>query len=173
VARGAGGAGVGRGGVGRSFGAGGALLPQGLGYTVPQSIRYPILAAIGHQLAELSLKPIGADARPAQVEVAGDLDATLLGQFAVEVGVEPLDRLLAADEAGQGFGRARSSHLIRYAVSFKSHPQSPHYLDSSDAPTRPRALPTSTNAFCRAFLPRWILLMTVPIGTSVISAISL
>ena len=134
-------------------------------------VGHMVLAAVRQHLAQLLLESVGADAGPAQVEVPGDLDPPLLGQLAVEVEVEPLDRLVTADEARR---RLRCvCTRARYAVSICSHRQSPHYLASSDAPTRPRDLPTSTNAFCRAFLPRWILLMTVPMGTSVISAISL
>src|SRR5688572_6868786 len=40
------------------------------------------------------------------------------------------------------------------------------------SPTRPRAIPNSNNAFWSALLPRWSLLITVPIGMSSISAIS-
>jgi len=39
--------------------------------------------------------------------------------------------------------------------------------------TMPLVLANSYNSFCNAFLPRWSRLMTVPIGTSRISAISL
>ena len=41
------------------------------------------------------------------------------------------------------------------------------------AATSPRSIPKSNNAFCSAFLPRCSRLITVPIGTSRISAISL
>ena len=76
---------------------------------VPQGVRHVVLAAVRHQLAQLRLEPEGADTWPAQIEVAGDLDAALLGQLAVEVVVQPFDRLVAAEEAGGRLGGANYS----------------------------------------------------------------
>ena len=79
-----------------SVGGGRALFAQRLGHPLAQGVGHVVLAAVRHQLAQLLLESVGADARTAEVEVPGDLDPPLLGQLAVEVVVQPLDRLVAA-----------------------------------------------------------------------------
>ena len=73
-------------------------------------VGHMVLAPAGDDLPELGLEPVGPDARPAQVEMAGDLEPPLLGQLAVEVEVEPLDGLVAADET-RGPGTPRPPTL--------------------------------------------------------------
>ena len=144
-----------------------------LGHPLDESVGHTLLAPAGDDLAQLGLESVGPDAGAAQIEVTGDLHPPLLGELAVEVEVQPFDGLVASDEP-RDIRRPVTRFRCRFARYFPiSHWSRSPYLALSPAPTRPLVLPRSTNAFCSAFLPRWIRLITVPMGTSVISAISL
>src|ERR1700722_9037535 len=139
-----------------------------LGHPPDEAVRHTVLAAVGDDLAQLGFEAGRTAARPAPVEMDPDFGAALLRQLAVQVVVQLVDGLLAVD------GHAEEpTGVHRPAVLGLSHVLT-HSIDPPGRlPTSPRASATSCNAFCSALLPRWILLMTVPIGTSVISEISL
>src|ERR1700683_2255211 len=129
-----------------------------------EALGYPVLAAVGDHPAQLGLELRRPAAGTAEVEVDPDHLAALLGQLAIEIRVQLVHRPLAVA------GHAAPSGGVR--LSALAHVR--HSLDPPcTLPTRPRASATSCNAFCSALLPRWIRLMTVPMGTSVISEISL
>src|ERR1700722_6654516 len=145
-----------------------AFFVDGLGHAADEAVRHPVLAAVGDDLAQLGFEFGGAAAGPTPVEVDPDLRAPLLRQFAVEIVVQNVDRFLAVD------GRAEEPVRTHGAAVLALCHVLAHSIDPPGRlPTRPRASATSCNAFCSALLPRWILLMTVPMGTAVISEISL
>src|SRR5580658_2025536 len=115
-----------------------------------------VAAFVGNDLAELGFEPECRPAWRARIQVLLDLVAAIIGQLAVEVVVKPFDCMAAVDTWFAG-AHSESSFLIDA------------YRAGSPVPTSPRAVAYSTNAFCSAFLPRWILLITVPMGTPVIS----
>src|ERR1700722_2059340 len=145
-----------------------AFFVDGLGHAADEAVRYAVLAPVGNDLAQLGFEAGGAAAGPAPVEVDPDFRAPFLRQLAVEIVVQDMDRLLAVD------GRAEEPVRVHGPAVLALCHVLAHSIDPPGRlPTRPRASATSCNAFCSALLPRWILLMTVPIGTSVISEISL
>src|SRR6516165_3175125 len=138
-----------------------------LGHPLNEAVGHPVLAPVGDHLAQFRFELGRAPAGAAIVEVDPDLLPALLCQLAVEIGVQLVHRLFAVDLDPEQAGRPRRGVLLLFHVFA-------HSLDPPGTlPTRPRASATSCNAFWSALLPRWILLMTVPIGTSVISEISL
>ena len=98
---------------------------------------------------DLDLEAEALRARRALVEVPGDGSALPHRQLTVEVFVDAEDRVVAVHLAVQPpvAESTRGRRLLRSAYSH--------------------------NRFCSCFLPRWMRLITVPIGTSRISAISL
>ncbi len=160
------------------------LVAQGVGHPDDERLGDVVLASVGDDPPQLCLEPVGPDAGPAHVQVPGDLQPALLGELAIQVEVEAFDGLVATEEA-RGACESLSTEPLE-APGTPGTPCSPTacspcraalpgyvYLASSAAPTNPLALPRSINAFWSALLPRWIRLMTVPMGTSVMSAISL
>src|ERR1700722_15874096 len=147
-----------------------AFFVDGLGHTADEAVGHPVLAAVGDDPAQLGFEVRRAVAGRAPVEVDADLFAPLHRELAVEIVVQLVHRLLAVDgHPEEAFG----AHWPAFGVLTLAHVLA-HSLDPPGTlPTRPRASATSCNAFWRALLPRWILLITVPMGTSVISAISL
>ena len=71
------------------------------------------------------------------------------------------------------YTRCIASRQSTFVSSFSPFIPAPSECQRYRAATRPRATPKSCNAFSSALLPRWSRLMTVPIGTSMMSAISL
>src|SRR6516165_4961573 len=149
----------------------GVVLPtflfDGLGHPADQAFGHAVLAPVGDHLAQLRLELGRAPAGSAVVEVDPDLLPADLRQLAIEIGVQLVHRLFAVHLDPEQVRGARCGVLLLVHVLA-------HSLDPPGTlPTRPRASATSCNAFWSALLPRWILLMTVPMGTSVISEISL
>jgi hypothetical protein len=65
--------------------------------TRAQAVRDVILATVGDDLSQLDFEVKGIETWGAVVEVTLDLGTTLVGEFAVEIVIEPLDRLVAVD----------------------------------------------------------------------------
>src|SRR6185437_12808609 len=145
------------------------LLVDGLGDTGQQVIGDTVLTAVGDDHPQFGLEAGGVGARAATVQVEGDLRPPLLGELAVEVVVELMDGLVAIHVAA----RAPSSRCYPLSSHGTASCHGGHSPGRAPDPTSPRACANSCNAFWSALLPRWIRLITVPMGTSVISAISL
>jgi hypothetical protein len=126
---------------------------------------------------------------PLQADGVRDASHQVLGCLGLALGPDDLLQLateLRAVEAGGALGEVSgqerrtlgtSSQLISDAMltrpSCWSSPVARSRGDPHQSRTRPRSLTTSHNRFSRAFLPRCSRDMTVPMGTPVISAISL
>ncbi len=124
-----------------------------------------VFAAAGDHHPQISLEIEGMKAGGAIIQMAPDLHAPFLGELAVEKGVEPFDCLSAVDFVLL-LPHIRLPSPTSLETDLRQRP-------ASGDPTRPRSTAKSANVFWSAFLPLWILLITVPIGTSVMSAISL
>src|ERR1700689_2190708 len=74
-----------------------AFFVDGLGHAADEAVRHPVLAPVGDDLAQLGFEARGAAAGPPPVEVDSHLRAAFLGQLAVEIVVQNVDRLLAVD----------------------------------------------------------------------------
>ena len=140
-----------------------AFLVEGRGHPLDQALGHPVLAPVGDDPAQLGLELGRSAAGAAVVQMDPDLLAPHLGELAVEVVVQLVHRFLAVQ------GRAEQARCVGVFAHVPGHSLVP----PGTLPTSPRASATSCNAFWSALLPRWIRLMTVPMGTSVISEISL
>ena len=103
----------------------------------------------GDDLLQLGLQVVGVEALHALVEMVEHLLAFLVRQLAVEEQLEVADRLLAIFHGSQVLLSAAAGGMKPWASAY------------------------SYNDFCIAFLPRCSRDITVPIGMSSISAISL
>src|ERR1700687_652638 len=129
----------------------GALVGEDGGDADAQLLRHLVAALAGDQQLELGLEVERVQTRTAFLEVALDMRLALGRELAVEEVIEGVDRLLTLHTELEVVVH---SHLSRSATS-------------------PRRIPKSYNAFCNAFLHRCNRLMTVPMGTWRIWAISL
>ena len=140
------------------------LVVEAVGDPLPQRGRARVSWHFaGDHHAQLGLEVEGLEARRAVVEVV--LDACLRARPSSSpsrILVELMQCVVAVSHAllGPRVGRSPSGH--RTGRSF-----------GSGSSTSPRATANSYNCFCSAFLPRCSRLITVPIGMSRISAISL
>src|SRR5687767_6502455 len=81
----------------------GRFVPDRLGDTAPQVGRHLVLTLLGDQDPQLDLKVKAPRTGGAEVEMAGDGGAALVGQRSVEVVVDLVNRLVAV-QSSQSFG---------------------------------------------------------------------
>src|SRR5687768_6659250 len=109
----------------------------------------------------------------AEAQRLGHLVAALHGDDLAQLGLE-VERLQAREAVVEVLLDVGPAGVVELAVEEVVQPMDGVVAVAHHrSPTRPCAIPKSYNAFCSALLPRWSLLMTVPMGTSRISAISL
>jgi len=73
------------------------LVLNGVGDAADEGVGNPVAAAVGDDLAKLGLKAGRPRARLTEIEMQGDLPPTIVGQLAVEVVVQLMDRLVTVD----------------------------------------------------------------------------
>jgi hypothetical protein len=88
------------------------LFEDGVVDALAQRLRDMVLAAVGDHLPEIGLEVEGSEARGALVEMLTDLAAACVGELAVEIVVEPFDRLVAI-EVGLFGSHLALSHQTR------------------------------------------------------------
>jgi hypothetical protein len=144
-----------------------ALCPKRCRHSLAKRVGHLVAATLRDDNLELGLEVVLVQAGAALLQMVPYQLAPVVGQLSVQEAVQ----------RGKGFlawvQELRRLHFVHSTgqVALGALPATRSYFYAGAAKRRcPIYVP---NAFCSAFLPRWSRLITVPIGTSRISAISL